>query len=318
MADNDEAENRIESQQISEKEESVDTSDYSLDDLFGSDKEESLPLNDALEFVVKHRKILVYALIGVLLLSFILFLFLSPRFRVSKISIEGNYVLTDEEIINMIGVNYGDHIYKGVNGNILDIIRLDYGKTENSIISRYPYVEDIKIHAVFPSAVSVTVKERARVACIRLNDGFATVDTNGIVVELSLSNDGIERYNPVICGLEINHVMLGEKIEIADEDDYQKAVIILGAVLAADVNNTFADDYSFYESLREIRIIPSGMIYLTFKLPSETFLQVKLQSVESINDDMNWLVQRIRENAFDNLIDGALDMTGEEYIYRQY
>lgn len=317
MPDNSEDENKIESQQSSAKaEETVEPSDYSLDDLFASNKEKSGSWDDVLGFVVKYRKILLCALAGVVLVSFLLLLFLSPSFRVSNITVDGNYVLTDEEIINMIGVNYGDHIYKGVNGNLLDIFRLDYGKTEKSITERYPYVEDIKIHADFPSSVNVTVKERAKVACIRLNDGFATVDTNGIVVELSLSNDGIERYNPVICGLEIDHVMLGEKIEIADEDDYQKAVIILGAVLAADVNNTFTDGYSFYEALQEIRIIPSGMIYLTFKLPTETFLQVKLQSVEKINDDMNWLAQRISENTFEDFPDGALNMTGEEYIYR--
>lgn len=273
---------------------------------------------NGLELLLKNRKAVIALVTFILIVVGLLFLLLSPKFRVKTIEISGNHVLTSEDIIEMIGVNVGDHIYKGVNGNILDIILLDYGKTEDKIISKYPYVEDIKIHADFPSNISVEVKERAKIAVIKINDGFATIDSEGTVVELNLSNDGIDNYNPVICGLEVSNVVLGERIQIKNSNDYQKAIIILGAVLAADVNSSFNDGYSFYEGLQEIRIIPSGMIYLTFTLPSGSMLQVKIQSIENINDDMNWLVNNVRENSFENLPDGALDMTGEEYIYRAY
>lgn len=273
---------------------------------------------DSIKEIMARPKLLAGMVLGVMVIVFLLYFFLSPRFRVSSIAISGNYVLSQDDIIAMIDVNYGDHIYKGIDGNILDIIKLDYGKTEQRIIEKYPYVEDIKIHADFPSRITVTVTERAKVACIKLTDGFATVDTNGIVVDLNLSNDNIEDFNPVICGLEVSHVTLGERIVISNDDDYRKAVIILGAVLAADVNNVFPNDYSFYEGLHEIRILPSGLIYLTFKLPSGSFLQVKLESLDTINDDMNWLVLNVRENSFEDFPDGALDMTGERYVYRQY
>ncbi|MCQ2533671.1 MAG: FtsQ-type POTRA domain-containing protein [Clostridia bacterium] len=290
-----------------------DPVDYS--EVLASFKEK---LWDTFEALLKNRKLVIAIVAVVLLISGFLFLFFSPKFRVKTIAISGNHVLSSDEIVDMIGVGVGDHIYKGVNGNILDIIRLDYGNKEKEIIAKYPYVEDIKIHADFPSNITVEVKERAKVAVIKINDGYATIDSEGIVVELSLSEDGIENYNPVICGLDISKVVIGEKIQIKNESDYQKAIIILGAVLAADVNSTFKDGYSFYESLQEIRIIPSGMIYLTFTLPSGSMLQVKLESIEKINDDMNWLVYNVRENSFEDLPDGALDMTGEEYIYREY
>lgn len=258
-------------------------------------------------------------LLVLLILSFVLLIadiFFLPFFHVSKIEITGNYVITEDEICDMTDIHMDDHLLAGISGDILDVICLDYGKVEDRIKAENPYIEDIQISVNFPSEVSITVTERAKVACVKMPDGYAAIDMNGVVLEYNTFGTD-EAINPVICGLDVVSAVIGEPIILNDTVDYNRSIIVLGAVLAADINGG-DDDYSMFANLQEIRIVPGGSIFLTFILPSGSSLQVKLEAIDNINDDMNWLIYAIEENAFDGLPDGALDMTGDEYIYREY
>ena len=111
---------------------------------------------------------------------------------------------------------------------------------------------------------------------------------------------------------------MGKKIVIGDESDYQKALIVLGSLLAADTNNP-GGQYSIFENTREVRVLPSGYIFLTIRLPNGHTLQVKIDSLEQISTQTAWLLYVIDSKVFDNgFPSGALDMTGDEYIYRQF
>ena len=65
-------------------------------------------------------------------------------------------------------------------------------------------------------------------------------------------------------------------------------------------------------------MMPNGTFFLTITLPNGSSLQVKLNDIESISDDMNWLVFSIEDGVFNDFPDGALDMTGERPIYNEY
>lgn len=252
------------------------------------------------------RKTVVIVASVVLLLFLGFFVALSGLFRVKNIEINGNYAVSDERIIELAGIEPGDFIF-----------RFDWLPTVARIKAQEPYISDISIHSVFPSGIRIEVEERAKIAYIRLPDGYAAVDEEGTVLELSA--DYTERVHPVICGVYTDHAVLGHKLEIENYRDYQKMIIVLGSVLAADRNNTSADDeYSFFENLQEVRIIPSGMMFLTIKLPGENTVQVKLNDINTITDQMNWLVHVVEEGKLDDLSDGVLDMTGEEPIFRPY
>ena len=60
------------------------------------------------------------------------------------------------------------------------------------------------------------------------------------------------------------------------------------------------------------------MIFMTITLPNGSTLQVKLADVETISDDMHWLIFAIEEGVLNDLPDGSLDMTDDNRIYRQY
>ena len=116
----------------------------------------------------------------------------------------------------------------------------------------------------------------------------------------------------------LRNICIKEKINIVNDSDYQKAIIVLGAILTADINGANSDEYMMFENTKEIRIIPGGNIFLTIALPSGSELQVKLKDVVNINDDMAILRRAIIMDTFEGLPNGSFDMTGEEYIYRKY
>ena len=275
---------------------------------------EPKPQREVIHLSAKSIIAICFALALVVMVVLIIFL---PAFRVRIAHVEGNVVISDQQLLREAGLEYDAHLMSGISGNIFDILRLDYGKTEERIKKENPYIEDIRITIRLPSTVDITVKERSKVCYIKTPDGYAALDKDGIVLELSSFESG-RKVQPVICGLNIKYLELGRKIKISNINDYKKSIIVLGAILAAD-NASIGDDYSMFENTSEVRVLPSGYIFLTVYSPSGSLIQIKLNSLESISDDMAWLLYAINSDTFEKIaVDGALDLTNDEFIFREY
>ena len=269
------------------------------------------------ETISLNKKSIAAICIAVALVVMVVLVLFLPAFRVRNAHIEGNVVLTDEEILREVGLEYDAHLMSGISGNIIDILRLDYGKTEERIKKENPYIEDIRITIQLPSTVYIKIKERSKVCYIRTPDGYAALDKDGIVLELC-SFDSADTVNPIICGLNVTSAELGKPVRIENMNDYKKAIIVLGAILAADYASV-GGDYSMFENTSEVRILPSGYIFLTIYSPSGHLVQIKLNSLETISDDMAWLLYAFSGDGFDKItVDGALDMTGDDNIFHEY
>ena len=225
--------------------------------------------------------------------------------------------MTDQQVLRELKLEYNSHLMGGVSGNILDIIRLDYGKTEERIKRENPYIEDIRVSVKLPSTVDVEVNERMKVCYIRTPDGYAALDKDGIVLELT-SFDAKKSVRPVICGLNVTYAELGKQVKISNMNDYKKAIIVLGAILAAD-NASIGDTYSMFENTVEVRILPSGYIFLTVYSPKGKLIQIKFDSLEKISDKTAWLLYAFNSDALDiPKTKGFLDMTGDDPTLREY
>ena len=280
-------------------------------------KAEPAPRQSLADIIPLNAKSIVIICLALALVIMVVLVMFLPAFRVRNAHVEGNIVLSDQEVLKEVGLEYDAHLMSGVSGNIFDIIRLNYGKTEERIKKENPYVEDIRISIKLPSTVDIQIKERSKVCYVRTPDGYAALDKDGIVLELS-SFDSKRTVQPVICGLNITSAELGKHVKISNMNDYKKAIIVLGAILAAD-NASVGGDYCMFENTSEVRILPSGYIFLTIYSPSGNLIQIKLNGTDSISDDMAWLLYAFNADAFDKVtVDGALDMTGDEYTFREY
>lgn len=283
-----------------------------------SDEDSDVPLKDRVflkDFPLTFKQTILCLAVIALLIGIWSF-FCMPFFRIKTINIEGNIVLSDEYILERAGIKYDEHLFSNVSGDLFDILRLDYGNLEDELEASTPYIKNIEISVSFPSTINIEVTERNKVAYIRMPDGYAAIDEEGIVIELMTLDDSVEGH-AVITGLDITYARLLEPIGIENSKQYQKAIIILGAILASDTNGE-QSDYNMFDNVQELRMLPSGEIFLTIVLPNNSTLLVKMDSVETINEDMTWLRFAILEGSIAVLPDGSLDLTGEEYIYRPY
>ena len=277
-------------------------------------EESSKSLSEVIPLSGKSILAVCLALAVVIMVILVAFL---PAFRVKNAHIEGNIVLSDQEVLNEVGLEYDAHLMSGVSGNIFDVLRLNYGKTEERVKKENPYIEDIRISIKLPSTVDINIRERSKICYIKTPDGFAALDKDGIVLELS-SFDSKGKVGPVICGLNVRSAELGKPVIISNTYDYKKAIIVLGAILAAD-NASVGGHYSMFENTSEVRILPSGYIFLTIYSPSGNLIQIKLDSLETISDDMAWLLYLFNSEGLDKVsVDGALDMTDDDPIFREY
>lgn len=249
-------------------------------------------------------KAVLLGILGVVLIVCIVLVFTLDAFKVKKINVEGNYVIPTEKLTELSGIQTNDHIFF-----------TNYTKAAREIKSYSPYVRSCSVTFALPSEVNIKINERSKISYVKTPDGYAALDDEGTVLELISDGSTVA---PVISGLKITNATLGREIVITDSADYQKALIVLGSLLTADANNQNGT-YRIFENTQEVRVLPSGYIFLTIKLPNNNLLQVKLNSLEKISSDTAWLLYAIESKVFnDGFPKGSLDMTGEEYIYRQF
>ncbi|MBR5180702.1 MAG: FtsQ-type POTRA domain-containing protein [Clostridiales bacterium] len=250
----------------------------------------------------------------VLLVTLVLLFLFLPIFRVREVTVDGNVEMTDEEVLKEVGLEYNAHLMRGVSGNLLDILSLNYGKTEERIRRENPYIADITIAVRIPSEVRITVKERRKIAYVSTPDGYIALDRYGTVLEIN-SGKVKQDIKPIVYGISVESAKLGEKVKVRDETSYKRAIVVLGSILSAD-NATIGDKFVMFEHTTEVRILPSGYIFLTIYTESGKAVQVKLNKTDKINDKMTQLLFLFNSNAFDKItIKGTLDMTGDEYIF---
>lgn len=246
----------------------------------------------------------VIILLGVIaLIMFTWSVIFHPSMRIESITVNGNYELSDDQVMDALDLHIGDHIWKFTAFN------------RRALIRSTPYVQNVTVSVDFPSHININVTERHKLAYIKTLDGYIAIDAQGTVLEFVPSSEDV---TPVLCGLNVDNAVLGRTIEITDTLPFRKLILVLGAILDADNSSIRHDSYSFFDSVQEIRIVPSGMIFVTVALPDGTTLQVKLAGIEDIADNMQWLLYSIRGGAFDDLPAGSLDMTQEEKIYHAY
>lgn len=256
------------------------------------------------DFPYDFKTVLIVLLIVTVLVFIWSFIF-NPSMRIDHIEINGNYEFSDEQIMDALDIHIGDHIFKPTLSRSMSLVRST------------PYIIDIDVDIDFPSGIVINVTERHRLAYIRVPDGYAVIDSEGVILDFQ-TFDNAQDVHPILCGLDLNGVVIGQRTDITESLKFRKMILVLGAVLDADRGSIRNDGYSFYDSVQEIRVLSSGMIFLTIELPDGTVLQVKLAGVENIDDNMQWLLYAIRADAFEGLPAGSLDMTDDEKIYRAY
>lgn len=107
----------------------------------------------------------LFAPLAFLLIAAAMVFAVSVFFRVGAVTVTGNSVYTEEEIVEASGIEAGDNLFF-----------INRAAVYSRIYSRLPYVEQASIHRSLPNRIEIRVAESRAVAVVPSSDGLWVVD----------------------------------------------------------------------------------------------------------------------------------------------
>lgn len=149
----------------------------------------------------------------------------TPIFNITDITVTGNSVLTDKEIITASGIKKGNNLF-----------RINKDKAED-LISSLGYVEDVKIKRKFFSRVEIEITESQEVAYVAFSGNYVGLSADGKILSITKSKD-MRPKKAVISGFAVKNVKKGKIIEGKNEEKTQ----IITELLSVLYDNKFISD----------------------------------------------------------------------------
>lgn len=259
-----------------------------------------------------HRNALGRSLTG-LLAVFALGLLVAflPVFRLKTYQITPTRAMTAAAIEASVPIRPGDHLFHGLGPGLDQWLGLRYGSTEALLVRNFPYIRTVRAYLDFPSQMRIEIEERVEVAYVSIPDGCVLLDKEGYAL-LILPDPpaGI----PVIEGVSVRSLNLGQPLTVQVPDSMNSAVSLLGAIIDADKDTRTPQ--KLLSQVRQIRPLSNGRLFLTLVLPGTgDELTVAVENSMDQLDDMLWLRFAMDQGALDNRGKGVLDLTGTRRIF---
>ena len=237
----------------------------------------------------RSKKLILISVISALVISFAAYLTL-PAFQVSNIIVLGNSKMTPEEIESRLNILLDKNTF------LLDKPKI------KEVFSSDPYIESVEISSQFPETVIFNIKKRQAVATVKFSGGFLVIDENGAVLESTQELSKIVK--PLISGIDVTQVKLGEKLDIENQD-------ILGLIQSVISNVRSA---KLLNNISQIEITGESEILMT----TPQGVNVLLGKGENLNEKMLILNQILIDLHEKKIYSGYIDMRYDGYpVYRR-
>lgn len=262
----------------------------------------------------QHRSVsmLTRRLTGVLaLLALGLLVAFLPVFRLQTYEITPTRAMTTAAIEAAVLQKPGDHLFQGLGPGLDQWLGLRYGQTEARLAQVFPYIRTVRASLDFPSQIRIEIEERVEVSYVSIPDGCVLLDKEGYaLLILPDPPPGI----PVIEGVSVRSLNLGQPLTVQVPDSMNSAVSLLGAIIDADKDTRTPQ--KLLSQVRQIRPLSNGRLFLTLVLPATgDELTVAAETSMDQLDDMLWLRFAMDQGALDYRGKGVLDLTGSRRIF---
>ncbi|QEK11955.1 FtsQ-type POTRA domain-containing protein [Crassaminicella thermophila] len=236
---------------------------------------------------VKRKKNAMIFMVMLLLciVSFII-IFKTDLFTVKYVEVGGNHIVTKDEIINISGIIFGNHIFKE---NINSI---------KSNLYRNPYIKTVQVKRKLPNKIIISVVEREEAAAIPFMNEFLIIDEDGMVLRSSRSNTSLDNENlKIIKGFEFSNFMEGAILEVKDKSKLKKALEVARKINENQIVITELD--------------VSDKKDVVVKLTNE--LICRIGEGNNLNYSLKVLKKILEDLKQKNIIRGVIDMSHEGY-----
>ena len=230
----------------------------SRDEVRSINKKKIIRKRKAERFAVLSGLALVVLSIGVALVVAIFF-------KVDKITIKGDKVYADNEVILQSGIETGD-----------SLVLMKEEKINEMLTKNLPYIDKITLDKKLPDSVTITVTATREIVAFQNGAGFVLVDANGKILD---DNASILRDNvAVVNGITFNpkSIVEGEIIALSDTETTESFLALLTAIKESklqyltDVTLNEKGNWELrYDDRITVKVAPSDEIGVELKRVAE-------------------------------------------------
>ncbi|MGI6508156.1 MAG: cell division protein FtsQ/DivIB [Saccharofermentanales bacterium] len=237
-----------------------------------------------------------------------------PQFYIERITVSGLRLVAHEEVEALIDKKTGEHFIGGVGGGLIRYLTLRYGNMEKKIEETLPLVRSAKVQFHFPSEIRVTIVEKTEILAVRVQGGFALLDSGLNVIRIAGERDFDI---PVLEGIRIQSTPeINEKIVVDDESQLLAAINITASLIEHDLSNNDREGISLMQEVRQLRQVSEHIFYVFIPLSQGGEIRVKLEDNRSLQDSLKVLSYLLGEGDLKNRGSGELDLTGQSVFFR--
>ena len=192
----------------------------------------------------RQRRFLRIILLITIITLILIFLFKSDFFIIENIKLDGNYIISNQEILNSSRIDLGSHIF-------------NYNKSKaEDRIHNFSYIKDVNIRRKLPKTVEIQVEEREVYVQFNHISSYILVDDEGYILEIK--EDKLENV-PIFMGFTIED---HKRENILEEDDIKN---LENFITDADNKNVMSMiDEIIYEDDRNVNINLNNGINVAF------------------------------------------------------
>ena len=236
----------------------------------------------------KAKRLAMLFLLAVAVLSVGVVLVLSVFFKINTITIKGDKVYSNKEIIQNCGISVGDNLF-----------RISEKTLNEKLPEVLPYVENVTLERKLPDTLIVNISATREIAALPNGTGFALIDYRGKVLDknASMLREGVA----MVSGVTPKDLTEGKTIVLKNQKLTDDFITLLGAIKESKMN-----------LLTEIKVSKSG----GFQLNYDDRIRIELGGVENIVVKLQRAKAAIeKENQINAYAEGTLDLKTEPYAY---
>ena len=170
----------------------------------------------------KMKKIIKFLTLLFIIIGGVVFALVSPIFNINEIQVKNNNLISPETIISLSNLSEGQNIF-----------RFNKGKTEKEIKTN-AYIESVNVKRKIPNKIEITVEERERNYNVEFLNGYAYINNQGYILEISEQKLDL----PVIQGISTEQEQIVEwnRLNIEDLEKLETVIQIMNICKSYDLD----------------------------------------------------------------------------------
>lgn len=194
----------------------------------------------------RRKKLIIRAVLGSAFLLAAIILVLIMFFNVNNITVSGDDVYSESDIIDVSGAGVGDNL-----------IFISSKKISNNLTEGLPYIGSVKVKRHLPATLEIVVKKTTASFGVYIDGAYALLDKNGKVLEKGLE---MVAENIIMANLgEITSAEVGKTIELENDGTFEKFVELKKACDECGISGITSVDIT---DIYNIKLVYQGRITL--------------------------------------------------------